>query len=80
VYLESKREKLTALQNTLSANDEEILHAVYERRFTDASRLRDGLNESSKQIGDLSSQIADIEAKAWEPIVKGTAVLFYYNW
>lgn len=61
----------THLVETLSTTSSDSKEAAILKKKIDHNKSREVF---------LQQEIRDIEAKAWEPIVKGSTVLFYYNW
>ena len=57
-----------------------MAEAANNRRFTEAGKWKVQMALDAERVGSLQSEISLIEAQAWEPVTKGSTILFYYNW
>lgn len=86
--LASKRSHLLKLQTSIKDRKESLALATNERDTEpiatnwpdDEEQCRKEIDEISAEAQKVESDIAEIEADAWEPVVKGSKVLFYFNW
>ena len=78
--LETRRNKLDRLLKEGESIKAKMKHAAKQREFEKAAKWKLELEKNVEMFDELEAEIEDIEALAWEPVVKGETVLFYYNW
>jgi hypothetical protein len=78
--LQEMKAQLSVLEESNSSAEKEMTVAAAASHFEAAARWKEHIEIATEQAFALKTGIHRIETQAWEPVVKGSTVLFYYNW
>lgn len=77
--LTTKREELEYVEKEIQQAREAIIAAARACKLDGVPDWKEKLDSNTERAAMLSTEIHELEEMAWEPVMKGDTVLFYYN-
>ena len=77
--LATKRKELENVEEEIQHAREGMIAAARACKLDGVPDWKEKLDSSTERAALLSTEIHDLEELAWEPVMKGDTILFYYN-